>query len=193
MISLALGSGVGMASVSRNSERSLTSGLTLTETWVRGVAAPTPALLNSATSVTLGVTGFFGEASNGVILEAGGTTFGTILYCLNGNLYFSAGAGATVNATNSIQVTVALPKAYGRLEVSTSLSACRVYFNGVQIATGTVIGTPTSLAGSDGGAAGLIGGSATPANLAGWTAGQGAPNSSLVFDQVEIYLGQTIP
>lgn len=106
--------------------------------------------------------------SEGILLEAGRTGQGFILYAYQGNLVVSGGAGTNVE-TNPDSIFGETPLPTGSvIEVVATLSYIRVYCDGTKVidATGTI---PTRVTGNDAGAFGKVGGNYVVSNRAGYS------------------------
>ena len=147
----------------------VTQGMTLTEAWTtRGTAYST---LGNTTSASVRVDATISNIDDGVLMEAGGSGQGTILYVYSGVLYFQCGDGSAYGtASDRAEVSYTLPTGEFRyiIEWSADTSNAVLYVNGLLVGSQTF--SDDRLAGSDDGTVGEIWNSVV-VNRGGWVPG----------------------
>jgi len=145
----------------------VTQGMTLTEAWTnRGTAYST---LGNTTSASVRVDATISNTDDGILMEAGGTGEGVILYVYNSVLYFQCGSGSAYGtASNRAEVSYTLPVGESDyiIECSADTSNAVLYVNGLVV--GSQAFSESKLAGSDGGTLGEVQG-LVAVNRGGWT------------------------
>jgi len=145
----------------------VTQGMTLTEAWTtRGTSYLT---LSEATSASVRVDATISNTDDGVLMEAGGSGQGVILYVYSGVLYFQCGKGTAYGtASNRAEVSYTLPTGeFGYIiEWSADTSNAVLYVNGLVVDSQAF--SEVLLAGSNVGTLGEVEG-LVPVNRGGWT------------------------
>jgi hypothetical protein len=146
----------------------VTQGMTLTTSWVtRGTERHT---LDSATTASARVDVTISNTDSGILMEAGGTGHGAVLYVYNGVLYFQCGNGSDYGVNyDRAEISYTLP--VGQFNYIIEWSADRSS-NAVLYVNGVIVGSQTFsnsyLAGSDPGTVGKVH-SIVAVNRGGWT------------------------
>jgi hypothetical protein len=168
----------------------VTAGMTLTASWVtRGTAYST---LGSATSASVRVDATILNTDDGILMEAGGTGAGLILYTFGGFIYFQCGNGTAFGtAANRAEVSYELPVGTTSpvIEWSADTSKAVLYINGQEVDSQTF--SNASISGADNGTIGQVN-SAVAVNRGGWNA-DGAGSSPSTINLCHIFDGQVTP
>jgi hypothetical protein len=165
----------------------VTSGMTLTASWtVRGDAYTE---LASSTSASVRVDATIDNSNDGILMEAGATGAGLILYVYSGVLYFQCGSGSSFGTSSDrAETSYTLPIGQDNYIVEWSANADNavLYVNGAIVDSQTY--SNTLIAGSDAGTVGQVN-SVSPVNRGGWTSnGQG--NFPNTITKCDIFLNQ---
>ena len=146
----------------------VTKDMTITQSWtVRGDAYNG---LESATVASVRVDATISNTDDGILMEAGATTSGLILYIYNGALYFQCGNGGNYGTQpNRAEVSYTLPVGESDyiIEWSADTSNAVLYINGLAVGSQTF--SNLQLAGADNGTVGEVE-NACAVNRGGWTA-----------------------
>jgi hypothetical protein len=164
-----------------------TEGMTLTQAWtVRGDAYDG---LNSTTSASVRVDVIISNTDDGILMEAGATGVGAILYVYGGVLYFQCGDGSAFGtAANRAETSYTLPAGEFNyiVEWSADTSNTVLYIDGVEV--DSQIYSSGTVTGSDDGTLGEIK-NFCAANRGGWTAdGTGVYTNTIT--KCDIFNGQ---
>jgi hypothetical protein len=163
-----------------------TQGMTLTSAWSAGNNYTT---LSSATSSSCRVDATISSTDTGILMEAGATGAGLILYVYNGILYFQCGDGSafgTSAGTSETSYTLPASSASYTIEWSADTSNSVLYVDGVLVDSQAF--SNGNICGSDGGTLGQVF-SAAPVNRGGWTANGDGPYTSSI-SKCDIFLSQ---
>lgn len=150
----------------------VTQGMTLTESWDRGVYYSTIA---SARSLSVRVDATINNTDSGILIEAGATTHGMALYVYSGVLYLQCGDGGGFGAAdNRVEISYTLPVGEFNYIIEFSVdssSSAFLYINGLVV--GSQNFNHDFIAGSDKGTSGQVA-TAVAINRGGWaSSGQG--------------------
>ena len=145
----------------------VTTLMTLTEAWTTsGTGYST---LGSATSASVRVDATISNTDDGILMEAGGSGSGAVLYVHSGVLYFQCGRGGvygTDSDTAEVSYTLPVGEFDYIIEWSADTSNAVLYVNGLLVASQTF--SNSVLSGTDDGTLGRVE-TAVAANRGGWT------------------------
>ena len=147
----------------------VTTLMTLTESWT--TSGTSYSTLDNTTSASVRVDATISNTDDGVLMEAGGTGAGVILYVYDGVLYFQCGSGAaygTGSTTAEVSYTLPTGEFDYVIEWSADTSNAVLYVNGLEVDSQTYFNSV--LTGSDHGTVGEIWNSVA-ANRGGWVTG----------------------
>tara|TARA_R110000822_G_scaffold23472_1_gene72554 strand:+ start:290 stop:895 length:606 start_codon:yes stop_codon:yes gene_type:complete len=133
----------------------VTDGMTLTREWLVGTTSYFDLSDITAASARVDVTA--SPTDTGVIMEAGGTFIGLVMYVYNGVMYFQCGEGSAFGSSSGrAELSYTLPVGEDDyvFEWSADVSNAVLYVNGLKVSEQTF--TFQTVAGGDAGAVGRI-------------------------------------
>lgn len=168
----------------------VTSGMTLTASWVtRGTSYSTIA---NTTAASVRVDATISNTDSGILMESGATGTGSILYVYAGVLYFQCGNGSAFGPSPSrAEIPYTLPAATIKpiIEWSADTSNAVLYIDGAKVGSQTF--SEVDVSGGDSGTIGQVSNS-VPVNRGGWTTnGQGSYTNTI--ELCRIFNGQVTP
>jgi hypothetical protein len=168
----------------------VTSGMTLTASWVtRGTAYSTIA---NTTAASVRVDATISNTDSGILMESGATGTGSILYVYAGVLYFQCGNGsAFIPSPSRAEIPYTLPVGEFDyiVEWSADTSNAALYVNGSIINSQAF--SEVDVSGGDSGTIGQVSNSVA-VNRGGWTSnGQGSYTNTI--ELCRIFNGQVTP
>jgi hypothetical protein len=168
----------------------VTEGMTLTEAWtVRGDSYTG---LSSSSAASARVDAVISNTDDGILMEAGASYIGLILYVYDGVLYFQCGDGSAFgSASNRAEVSYTLPVGEFNyiIEWSANTSNAVLYVNG--LAVGSQAFSKDEITGSDEGTVGQVR-LQVAVNRGGWTAGNSGVYTNTIT-KCDIFNNQVTP
>jgi hypothetical protein len=168
----------------------VTNGMTLTASWVtRGTGYST---LGNSTSASVRVDATISNTDTGILMEAGATGDGLILYIFSGVLYFQCGEGSAFGtAANRAELSYTLPAGTITpiVEWSADTSNAVLYIDGQEVDSQAF--SNSAIAGGNEGTIGRVF-DQVAVNRGGWTAG-GQGDFSGTIGLCRIFNGQVTP
>ena len=170
----------------------VTQGMTLTAAWVTvGIAYGT---LSDKPVASARVDATISNTDTGILMEAGGSTIGLMLYVHAGVIYFQCGNGSGYGtASNRAEIAYTLP--VGEFKYIVEWSASTILDNAVLYINGTPVGSQTfdstSLAGSDDGTIGQVK-TDCARNRGGWTANASGGYTNTIT-KCDVFINQVPP
>jgi hypothetical protein len=169
---------------------SVTKGMTLTQAWiVRGDAYNT---LGNATAASVRVDATISNTDDGILMEAGATFSGLVLYVYDGALYFQCGDGSAFGtASNRAETSYTLPAGEFNyiVEWSANTTNSALYVNGLIVDSQSF--SNVGISGADDGGFGQSV-SSVAVNRGGWS-GNGSGVYSNTITKCDIFNGQVTP
>jgi hypothetical protein len=168
----------------------VTGGMTLTASWVTRGTAYTE--LSNAQSASVRVDATIANTDSGILMEAGASGVGLVLYVYSGVLYFQCGNGGsfgTSAGTSETSYTLPAGTITPIIEWSADTSNAVLYIDGVEVDS-----EPFSSSAIAGGNAGTVGEveDDCAVNRGGWTSeGDGSYANSIT--RCDIFLNQVTP
>jgi hypothetical protein len=168
----------------------VTEGMTLTASWVTRGADYTE--LRNAQSASVRVEATIANTDSGILMEAGASGVGLVLYVYSGVLYFQCGDGdsfGTSSVTSETSYTLPAGTITPIIEWSGDTSNAVLYIDGVEVDSQTY--SSSALAGNNSGTVGQVMQDVAE-NRGGWT------NTNLgsytnTITRCDIFLGQITP
>jgi hypothetical protein len=168
----------------------VTDGMTLTASWVtRGTAYST---LSNATSASVRVDATISNTDSGILMEAGGSSDGLIMYVFAGVLYFQCGDGSAFGSGGSraeLSYTLPVGTTTPIIEWSADGSNAVLYVGGVEVDSQTF--SNSLISGGDAGTVGRVANTCA-VNRGGWSS-DGAGDFSGTIALCNIFNGQVTP
>jgi hypothetical protein len=168
----------------------VTQEMTLTQAWT--VSGDGYDGLQNSTAASARVDAVISNTDDGILMEAGASYIGLILYVYDGVLYFQCGDGSAFgSASDRAEVSYTLPVGEFNyiIECSANTSNAVLYVNG--LAVGSQAFSKNGIAGSDEGTVGQVR-LQVAVNRGGWTAGDSGVYTNNIT-KCDIFNGQVTP